>query len=257
MLTSRQPLGIIDDSLLDLGMQLRHALVIEGHLATDQDVQDDTKTPDVDLGTGVLSSLEQLGRSEVQAATEGLEVTTGGEQVTQAKVDDLDIARLADEDVLDLQISVDDAVAMTVVEGAGDLTRELARGLLLQSAMGDDVVEHLATVDILEEHVPMMAGANDVAQTADVGVVEQGDDSGLSLGADLLGMIVAFPFAVTAAIVHGLAGDDLDGHLDGGRDVRAAFDGTRDTRAKGHLFSRLQPLGQLDLAHASGTDGLA
>jgi hypothetical protein len=45
-------------ALLDLCMQLRHALVVEWDFSTNQDVQYDAKTPDIDFGTSVLFSLE-------------------------------------------------------------------------------------------------------------------------------------------------------------------------------------------------------
>lgn len=53
----------------------------------------------------------------------------------------------------------------------GDLAAELAGLLLLELATGDDVVEHLGAVDVFEEYVPMVVGADDVAEAADVGVV--------------------------------------------------------------------------------------
>ena len=56
-ITRRQPWGVIDHSFLDFCMQLWHALIIEWYLATDQDVEDDTETPDVDLRAGILLRL--------------------------------------------------------------------------------------------------------------------------------------------------------------------------------------------------------
>jgi hypothetical protein len=55
--TRRQPIGIINNALLDLGMQGGHALVIKWHLATDQNIQHNTKTPDIHLRSRVRLSL--------------------------------------------------------------------------------------------------------------------------------------------------------------------------------------------------------
>ena len=77
-------------------------------------------------------------------------MSAGSKQVAQTEINDFNITSLADEDVLDLEIAVDDAIAMAVVESTGDLAAELASLLLLKFAVGDDVVEHLATVDIFE-----------------------------------------------------------------------------------------------------------
>lgn len=59
-------------ALLDLGMQLWHALVIKWHFAANQHVQHDSETPYVDLWARVLSGLQQLRGRKVQAPTEGL-----------------------------------------------------------------------------------------------------------------------------------------------------------------------------------------
>lgn len=97
-------------------------------------------------------------------------MVTRGEEVAEAEVNDLDVTGLADEYVLNLEISVDNAVAMAVVESARDLSAELPGLLLLKLAVRDDIVEHLAAVDVLEEHVPMVVGSDDIAQAADVRV---------------------------------------------------------------------------------------
>jgi hypothetical protein len=51
-----------------------HALVIEGDLAANEDVEDDAEGPDVDLGTGVGLGVEKLGRGKVEGAAKGGEV---------------------------------------------------------------------------------------------------------------------------------------------------------------------------------------
>lgn len=111
-------------------MQGGHALVIKRHFAAYQNIEDDAETPHVNLWSGVGSCLKELWGGKVETATKCLQMTAGCEEVAETKVDNLDIAGLADEDVLDFEIAVDDAVAMAVVECAGDLTAELA-GLLL------------------------------------------------------------------------------------------------------------------------------
>ena len=111
-------------------MKLRHALVIKRYLAAYQNVENNTETPDIDFGPGVLSCLEQLWSSKIKTTTEGFQETSGREEVAETKVDDFDITRLADQDVLDFQITVNDAVAMTVIQSAGDLASKFA-GLLL------------------------------------------------------------------------------------------------------------------------------
>ena len=60
-----KPRRVVHDTLLDLGVQLRHALVVKGHLSASQDKQHNAKAPDIDLGPGVGFCLQQLRRGEV------------------------------------------------------------------------------------------------------------------------------------------------------------------------------------------------
>jgi hypothetical protein len=221
--------------LLDLCMQLRHALVVKRHFTTHQDIQDNAETPHVDLGPSVLLCLEQLWRSKVQTSAEGLQLAPRREQVAQTEIDNLDVARLADEDILNLQVAVDDAVAVAVVERTGNLAGELASLLLLETAMGDDVVEHLAAIHKLEQHVPVVVCPHDVFHAADVGVVEQADNGGFTGSPDFLGVVCSLAVGGALVLVCRLSGDDLDGHL----------------------LARLAVLRQLDLPHAAGANCLA
>ena len=72
-LTTCKTLRIFNNTPFDFGMQLRHTLIVKGNLSTNQHVQNNTKTPDIDFRPGVLSRLEQLGRGKVQTATKSLE----------------------------------------------------------------------------------------------------------------------------------------------------------------------------------------
>ena len=89
-------------------MQRRHALIIEWNLAADKNVEDDTKTPDINFGTSVNFGVEQLWSRKVERSTEGGEMVFWAIQVGQAEIDDLDITRLGDQDVLNLEICESD-----------------------------------------------------------------------------------------------------------------------------------------------------
>jgi hypothetical protein len=199
--------------LFDLCMQLRHALVVKGHFAAHQDIKDDAETPHVDLGPCVLLGLQEFRRGKVQTPAEGLELAAGREEIAQAKVDDFDVARLANQNVLNLQIAMDNAVAVAVVEGTGNLAREFASLLLLEAAVRDDVVEHLAAIYKLEQHIPVVVCPDDVLHATDVGVVEQADNGGLSGRPDFLGVVGSLAVGGALVLVLRLSGNDLDGHL--------------------------------------------
>lgn len=57
-LTGAEPSRVLDLSSLDLCVKSGHALVVEGHLAAYEDVEDDTEAPDVDLGSSVGLGVE-------------------------------------------------------------------------------------------------------------------------------------------------------------------------------------------------------
>ena len=105
---------------------------------------------------------------------------------------------------------MDDAVPVAVVDGAGNLAGKLPGLLLLELPVGDDVVEHLAAVDVFEEHVPVPSCAQVVPQAADVLVVQQADDGSLAGVAVLPGGVGPFSLLSSLAPVVGRhALDDL------------------------------------------------
>jgi hypothetical protein len=74
--------------------------------------------------------------------------------------------------------------------------------------MGDDVVEHLTAIDKLEEHVPVIVGTDDISQAADVGMIEECDDGGLSGCSNLLGLVCTLLFGSALVVVVGRASRD-------------------------------------------------
>lgn len=77
-------------------------------------------------------------------------MTSWREQIAQSEVDDLNVSCLADENILNLEVSVDNAVPVAVVKSTSNLTTKLSGLLLFQLSMGDDVVEHLPAIHILK-----------------------------------------------------------------------------------------------------------
>jgi hypothetical protein len=199
--------------LFDLCMQLRHALIVKRHFTAHQDIKDDAETPYVDLGPGVLLGLQEFGCGKVQAPAECLELAPGREEVAQAKIDDLDVASLANQNVLNLQVAMDDAVTMAVVECTGNLAGEFASLFFLETTVRDDVVEHLTTVYKLEQHVPVVVCPDDILHATDVGVVEQADNGGFSRGSDFLGVVGSLAVGSALVLVLRLSGNNLDGRL--------------------------------------------
>lgn len=181
-LTTRQPAWVVNSTLLDLLVEGGHVLVIKGHLSAHQHEKHDTETPDINLWASVGFRLEELRGGKVQTATVGLQfpVLVRREKVAEAEVNNLNVARLADEDVFNLQVPVDNAVSVAVVDGACNLAGEFPSLLFFKLSMRDDVVQHLTAINVFKQHVPVPSRSQVVPESADVLVVEQADDGSLA-----------------------------------------------------------------------------
>lgn len=85
-------------------MQRWHTLVVERDLATDQHVQHNSKTPYIHLRPGVNLRIEKLRSGEVERTTECRKMMGWVIEIGQAEVDDLNVACLRNENVLNLEI---------------------------------------------------------------------------------------------------------------------------------------------------------
>ena len=126
-------------------------------------------------------------------------MASGSEEVAQAEVDDLYVACLAYEDIFNLEITVNYAIPVTVVQGTDDLPTKLASLFLLELAMRDDIVEHLAAIDKLEQHIPVVISPHDISEAADVRMAEEGNNSCFASCANLFRLVC--PFFLRSALV--------------------------------------------------------
>ena len=81
---------------------------------------------------------------------------------------------------------MDDVVLVAVVERTADLPGELAGDAFPEAAVADDVVEHLATADILEHHVVVVLVYDHLAHATDVRVVKKHRQGSFSQRPNLL-----------------------------------------------------------------------
>lgn len=75
-------------------MKGRHALIVERHLATYENIQDDAKTPHIHFRASVYFCVQELRRRKVQRATERRQMLNRIIEVRQTEVDDLDVPSL-------------------------------------------------------------------------------------------------------------------------------------------------------------------
>ena len=95
---------------------------LKGWLANDESVNDDTDGPDIHLIRVTLLALEHL-RSDIVGSTANgalsltIELKLGGE----TEIADLDLHLVVEEEVTQLQISMDDAMTVKVLHSGADL----------------------------------------------------------------------------------------------------------------------------------------
>ena len=98
--------------------------------------------------------------------------------LAQTKVDNLDIdivhalGLVRQEQVLRLEIAMDDVLGVHVHQRAGHLVDDLAGLLLVQRALGHDVIKQLTPGHELHDDVNLLVGNVHVVQRDDVGMVQ-------------------------------------------------------------------------------------
>jgi len=75
--------------------------------------------------------------------------------------------------MVEVLTAMDDIVMMTIAECTAYLPRKLSGCAFPETPVADDVVEHLAAVDVFENHVVMMLMNDHLAHATDVGMVEE------------------------------------------------------------------------------------
>ena len=79
-------------------------LVVKRNLAADKDVEDDTKAPYVDLWTGVRFRVEKFWGGEIQRTAKRCQVGCRIVEIGKSEINNFDVTRLGDENVLDFQV---------------------------------------------------------------------------------------------------------------------------------------------------------
>ena len=147
-----------------------------------------------------LFRADVVGRSERLAGFRfrGLAVA---DRARQAQIGQLRHAGLRDHDVLGLDVAVNEALLVRVLECLGDLLDQQQRFAFRNALGGLDAVVHGVAVDILHHEVVMLAGLTHIEGPDDVLVVQ--------LGCRAAFLVEARDEAFVAAV---LARQDLDRH---------------------------------------------
>ena len=82
--------------------------------------------------------------------------------------------------------SVNDVIFVAVLEGAPNLSCKFPSDTFAEAAVGDDIIEHLATIYEFEDHVVVGGLDDELAHATDVGMEEEHRKGSLADGADFL-----------------------------------------------------------------------
>mmetsp|Transcript_11407 Transcript_11407/g.19247 ORF Transcript_11407/g.19247 Transcript_11407/m.19247 type:complete len:242 (+) Transcript_11407:423-1148(+) len=151
----------------------------EGELAGDHDEEDHAQGPHVGRLTVILALARQIRAHVLRSAAllDQLLILVAGRR--EAEVDQLDLAHAVDEDVVELQVSVHDAVRVHVLYGAHDLGEDGGRFLLGETLVGLallELVEEVGPAAELHHEVHVSPQVDHFMQPHDVGVLERGED---------------------------------------------------------------------------------
>ncbi len=123
----------------------------------------------------------------------------------QAEVGDVRLPGSIHQDVGGLDVSMDQAARMSVVQGLGDRRHQIRR-LVQGGARSPDPAGQVAPLDVLGYHeTPPVVGAPHVVNRDDVGMVEIGEDAG---------------FVQVLLDILGPRDPLLEGHLDGDGSIK-------------------------------------
>jgi hypothetical protein len=188
-----------------VGLDLLVGGTTEGPSARDEDVEKDTKAPDVSLlGDIGLAATVDLGGSVVDSSDAEVSdgVVGGGPVVREFKVSDDGAVVGGDEDVLGLQVEVGDLAVVAVRETMADVTKVLEGGLLVEGTTAFDEL-HEVSLGLLEDK------AEGVAGTVDAAALELHDVRDIDETGETVELVAGVVFKVA----------DLDDHILSSRSV--------------------------------------
>ena len=85
--------------------------------------------------------------------------------------------------------SMNDIIEMTILQRTPNLPRKLSRHPFSQSSVSDDIVQHMTSIDILENHIIVMLMDYHLSHATYMGMIKKHGKSGFSKSTNLLGCI--------------------------------------------------------------------
>lgn len=174
-----EALRLFGEAVGDLKVALQNLLlhdslviVIEWQSSAQKGVEDDTERPDIDLFSRIPPAGKHLWRGIAGGAAKRVHETVALELARKAKVAKLDIAALVEENVFELEIAVNDALAVYVGDGEAELAKDSASFGLSEHLVLDQVVVELAASAYFADHPDVLLCGDDFVELHDVGMME-------------------------------------------------------------------------------------
>ena len=148
-------------------------VVVEGEVTGQHSVEDDTATPNVHGGSDVHAvGNDKFGSSITRGPTTCLHEFIGlvFESIGETEVRDYHVPVSVKEEVFEFEVTMNDLFLVNVPDAGYELTKEFACVLLLEVAVGEDVVEEFTSRRVLEDDTDVLVGFDNVIQSDDIGV---------------------------------------------------------------------------------------
>lgn len=158
-------------------MQLLHVAGFERDSSTEHCVEDNSSAPDVCLEACVALLTKNLGGNVGGGAALLVHDVAGFDQLAHSEVCNFDVSLAIEEDVIELDVSVKNPLAMNVAQAFNDLSEDDLGADLVQLLSLSDVVEQVATGAELhaEQHVAL--GLEGLVQLDDALVSQSEEDA--------------------------------------------------------------------------------
>lgn len=150
-------------------------VVVEGEVTGQHSVEDDAATPNVHGGPDVHAvGNDKFGSGITRGPTTCLHELVGLvlESIGEAEIRDYHVPVSVEEEVFEFEVPVDNLFLMNVPDARDELTEEFARILLLEVAVGEDVVEEFTTRRVLENNTDVLVRFDNVVKSDDVRMLE-------------------------------------------------------------------------------------
>ena len=147
--------------------------MFEGKKSAEKGKQNDAARPSVNESSLVLFTSNHFRGGIAGASTRCLKSLSDAESVREAEVNYFDVFIVIQKQVFGLEVSVDNAESVHVLDARYYLLVELASFDFFQARVFNDVVEELSAARVLHDQVKELGGFDYFVELNDVGVANQ------------------------------------------------------------------------------------